>query len=220
MTNFDHIPRRGEVDLRSMAPEDVVSFFDIVTREEDRLLHGSSEHYLFLQPRTATDIRRKEGCNTAIYATQSVPMGLYRAVLNRRLWTLIYRFCSDAYPGQYYPPQSTRSESPDGIVGHFAFAEPMYSAIMAGDTDLTSDGYEYTFLKTSFIQEEEPHGDWQSAGPVDPCAVYRVSGGVSRILFQPPGAHARFEARQFTPQESAEHVQLIQAARAKKAATG
>lgn len=213
--NFDtsRIARAGEVDLTSLPPEHVAAFFDTATREEDWLLHGSPECYVYLQPQRAYDLRREEGCRTAIYATQSTPIALYRAILNKRLARCIYSFCSsfnDDPAGQHFAPQVTRSVSPNGRTGRFAFAEPMYTAMMDGDTDLTKDGFVYAVSRGGFVQEEESYGDWQSYDPIDPLAIYRVSRNVSRLLFQPPGVHPRFEACVFTPEESAEHQKILQ----------
>lgn len=212
MKIYDSIPRTGEVDLRAVPPEEVVSFFDTTIKEEDWLLHGGPEHYLYLEPQLAHDLYREEGCRTAIYATQISAQALYRATLNRRLRQAVSVFCREinrtAQSSELpLPPQTAGFESPDGMRALYAFAEPMYSAMMAGDTDLTTDGYVYACAKDLFVQEEGgKHADWQSYKAVLPRAVYLVGREATRLLYQSPGMHPRFEARQFSAEESADHL--------------
>jgi len=217
MKTYESIPRTGEVDLREMSPEEVAAFLDVTIEEEDWLLHGSCGRYLYLEPQLAHDLCREEGCRTAIYATQISAQALYRATLNRRLRQSISAFCREinrtALPGELLlPPQTAGFESPDGVRGLYAFAEPMYSAMMAGDTDLTTDGYVYACAKDLFVQEEgSEYADWQSSKAVLPRAVYLIGREVTKLLYQPPGTHLRFEARQFSAEENADHARVSQA---------
>jgi hypothetical protein len=214
---LEDIPLHGEVDLRDLPPEQVVTFFETGVQEQDWLLHAGPVHYLIVEPRPGHDLYRTEACATAIYATTIAPQALHVAIFNGRLRgtlrTLIEGYNKTLPEGEAkLPPPVSGFNSLNGKDSKIALTSYMYEHIINGGTDLTHDGVVHALPRRSFVQEENqgiPHADWQSSEAVLPKAVYHVSKNIGKLLYQPPGAHPLYELRAFThKEEKSQAVQL------------
>ncbi len=172
-------------DLTQFSFNEVMSFFDTLTSNNDFLIHGtnSNEVYSCLETRQAHCLVKESGRKKAVYATEIPRVALSIAVLNRSY--LKKKF------GNYI-----FGHSGDNFKLVFKVPTEIYDLFVAHDPNLFTDGYVYILDRANFVNAPDAGSEWHSESDQEPllaCKVSKVLAGSIYIICEPNNTVIEFD---------------------------